>query len=313
MKRTRTVRALSLACALLMSLMLAACAGSGASTAGDMPAVAPAVGGGALPEQGTTDGDGDAAMVIRTKTLRLEVGSTSEAVDEIRNLTRTHEGTVSNMQIASGDEWVYHYEEAGGDGTALRGWVTVRVPSDSYEEFVAEVAKLGTIRFQSESSDDVTQEHVDMTARLENLRAQEARLREFFEAAKDVKDMLSIEQELNRVRGEIESLDAQVKYLERQAAMSTVSVELVEPRDIVTPSGESWGFVDAITTGIRGAAQVLTVTLTVIIATAPIWALGLVAFFVVRAVIRRRRGVAAAGTSEAESEGSDPPGGGPVG
>ena len=119
------------------------------------------------------------------------------------------------------------------------------MPSDSYEDFIADVAKLGAITYQSEATSDVTQEHVDLSARLENLRAQEARLREFFAAAKDVKEMLAVEQELGRVRGDIESLDAQVTHLERQAAMATVSVELTEPRAVVRPEGSSWGFTEA--------------------------------------------------------------------
>jgi len=152
-----------------------------------------------------------------------------------------------------------------------------------------EVSKLGTVRSQSESSDDVTQEHVDLSARLENLRAEEARLREFFDAAKSVEDMLSIERELARVRGEIESLDAQVSYLERQAAMATVTIELTEPASIVRPGGDDWGFRDAITAGIRGAAQVLKVLIVVSITVAPYALVGLLAFFGIRALVRARR------------------------
>ncbi len=101
--------------------------------------------------------------------------------------------------------------------------------------------------------------------------------------------MLAIEKELGRVRGEVESLDAQVTYLERQAAMATVTVEFTEPRAVVRPGGESWGFVDAITTGIRGAAELTTGLLTFLIATLPLWIAGIVLLFVIRAVLRRRR------------------------
>ncbi|MEO7587721.1 MAG: DUF4349 domain-containing protein, partial [Arachnia sp.] len=90
-------------------------------------------------------------------------------------------------------------------------------------------------------------------------------------------------------RGDIESLDAQVTYLERQAAMATVTVELTEPRAVVRPGGESWGFVDAVTTGIRGAAAMVTGLITFLIATAPLWILGGVAFLVIRAVLLHRR------------------------
>lgn len=236
---------------------------------------------------------GSDRMVIRNKTLRLEVDSTASAVESIRASVKTHGGTIQDLQIATDtDEWLYRYDEYGyatGDGAALRGWVTVRVPADAFDAFVDEVIGLGEVLFQAEDTEDVTQQHVDLTARLANLRAEEERLRTFFDAAKDVKDMLAIESELNRVRQEIESLDAQVKFLERQAAMATITIELTEPRPVVRPAGDDWGFRDAITNGFRGAADVLTFLIAAAIGSAPLWILGIIALFTVRAILRARR------------------------
>ncbi len=290
--------------ALVMVALMASCSSEGDSllpSVGDpVPAQDNAEVG--LPqEDGAEDGTDSERLIIRTKTLRLEVEETTEAMEDIRELTGTYSGTVSNLQVATdSDEPLYRYNENGvpeGDGTALRAWITVRIPTDQYEDFVAAVAGLGDVKFQSEAASDVTQEHVDLSARLENLRAQEVRLREFFEAADDVEDMLAVEQELGRVRGEIESLDAQVTYLERQAAMATITVELTEPRPVVRPGGESWGFVEAITNGVRGAAALVTGLLTVLIAATPLVVAGAVVFFVVRAVMRRRRASAAPSAS----------------
>lgn len=243
-------------------------------------------------------------MIIRSKTVRLEVESTADAVTEIRTIARTRNAIITGLQVATDDEGpVYRYDAQGyslGDGAGLRGWVTVRVPAADFEAFVDDISALGTVKYQAEGTDDVTQQHIDLSARLENLRAQEARLREFFEKATKVEEMLSIERELARVRGDIESLDAQVKYLERQAAMATVTIELVEPKPLVRPTGDTWGFGDAITTGIRGAAGVLTFGLSFIIATSPVWGLGIVVFFVARTIWRRRRRTHQAAAAGAE-------------
>lgn len=308
MKRNRFRRIAMGVVTMIVSLMLASCAaGTADSEIAPQPAqdaaayrqgeVELAAADMAYPaEDGgdpTAGGDEDGRMIIRNKVLRVEVGSTADAVTKIRDLTRSHKGSVSDMQVATdSDDWVYHNNEYGepvGDGTALRGWVTVRVPSDSYEDFIADVSKLGTVKYQSESTNDVTQEHVDLSARLKNLQAQEARLRDFFDAAKNVKEMLAIEEELGRVRGDIESLDAQVTYLERQAAMATVTVELTEPRAVVRPEGESWGFSQAITDGVRGAASVVAGALSFLIATSPLWIVGAVLFFPIRRWLRRRK------------------------
>ena len=239
-------------------------------------------------------------MIIRSKTVRLEVKSTPDAVAEIRRIAGTRNGIITGLQVATDDEGpVYRYDAQGysvGDGAGLRGWVTVRVPAADFEAFVDDVSALGTVKYQAEGTEDVTQQHVDLSARLENLRAQEVRLREFFEKATKVEEMLSIERELGRVRGDTESLDAQVKYLERQAAMATVTIELVEPRPIVRPDGDDWGFGSAITSGVRGAANVVTFAIAFLIATSPLWGLALVAFFVGRAIWRRRRRSRSSGT-----------------
>lgn len=298
MKRTGWWRrALVCVAVLMMAALVASCSSGGDASVPSLGDGMPAQDGGeaALPQEdgGDTVGE-EERRIIRTKTMRLEVDDTPDAVEAIRDLTRTHSGTVSDMQLATDSEqWVYR---EASDGSALRGWLTVRVPTDVYEDFVTEVAQLGVVTFQSEATSDVTQEHVDMSARLDNLRAQEARLREFFDAADDVDDMLAIEKELGRVRGEIESLDAQVTYLERQASMATITVELTEPRAVVRPGGESWGFVEAVTEGFRGAAQLMAGLMTFLIASAPLWIIGAVVFLVVRVVLRRRRRVHGKGT-----------------
>ena len=247
----------------------------------------------------STGAKGDAAgvpqadrMIIRSKTVRLEVESTSEAVDAIRSLARENDAIITGLQVSTDTEGpIYRYDEQGysiGDGANLRGWITVRVPAATLDAFVEKVSALGTVNYQAEDAEDVTQQHIDLSARLENLRAEEVRLREFFDAATKVEEMLSIERELARVRGDIESLDAQIKYFERQAAMATVTIELTEPKPIVRPDGDTWGFRDAITAGVRGAADVVTFAIAFLIATSPLWLAALLAFFVIRAIVRRR-------------------------
>ncbi|MDO8880719.1 MAG: DUF4349 domain-containing protein [Coriobacteriia bacterium] len=313
-RRATGVTIVAVAVALALAGLTAGCGVVGTATdeyrGGSEPGYAPV----AAPEESvSSDGElaydestgvkGDVAtgvaetdrLIIRSKTVRLEVESTTDAVDEIRVLARANDAIITGLQVATDTEGpIYRYDAQGysvGDGIGLRGWVTVRVPAASFEAFVEKVAELGTVKYQAEDAEDVTQQHVDLSARLENLRAEEARLREFFDAATKVEEMLSIERELARVRGDIESLDAQVTYLERQAAMATVTIELTEPQPIVRPDGDTWGFSEAITSGIRGAANVVTFGIALLIATAPLWLIALIAFFIIRAIIRRRHRV----------------------
>jgi hypothetical protein len=234
-------------------------------------------------------------LVIRNKTLRVEVAAVTAAIDKIRALAKRDGADITEMQVAtSSDNQVYRPmaegDAASQNSVALQAYVTVRVPADKYAAFIDEAAKLGRVLWQGENTSDVTQQHVDLSARLTNLRAQEARLRQFFDKAKNVSEMLQIEAELSRVRGDIESMAAQVAYLERQASMATVNIELAEPKALVRPTGTDWGVAKAFTDSIRAFVGTLNIFIVML---GPALAVGifivLPVFLVVRLLLKRSR------------------------
>jgi hypothetical protein len=254
-------------------------------------------------------------LMVYNKTFRLEVKDVEGTIAKIRELAKRDSADITQMQVASAlDAPIYRPLDGAAtapsstsSNPALRAFVTIRVPADKYQAFIDDAAKLGVVKVQFENADDVTQQHVDLKARLDNLRAQEARLREFFIKAKNVAEMLQIEQELARVRGEIESLAAQVAYLERQAAMATVTLELTEPQALVRPAGVDWGTGKAFTDGVRAFVGTLNI---LIVMLGPILALGifivlptyLVARFVWKRYTKHRAAKAAQGQPQQPSD-----------
>ncbi len=98
-------------------------------------------------------------LIIRNKALRIEVKKVTEAIDAVKAAASKHNGVITNMQVASDSgSPIYRYEDSGApsDGAALLGYVTVRVPADDFTAFVDEVSKIGTVKYQAETSDDVT-------------------------------------------------------------------------------------------------------------------------------------------------------------
>jgi predicted nuclease with TOPRIM domain len=79
-------------------------------------------------------------------------------------------------------------------------------------------------------SEDVTEQYIDLKARLENAQREEKILLDFLNKATNVKDMLEIEKELSRIREQIEYYTGQLKYLESRIDYSTITIELSEPR-----------------------------------------------------------------------------------
>lgn len=137
--------------------------------------------------------------------------------------------------------WVQSSDEGGSAENGNR-WVryTFRVPSDSYADFLNGASAAGSVTYKSETTEDVTADYVDLEARLESLRTQEARLLELAGQAGDLADLLAIEEQLAQVRYEIESYTGQQRVYDSLLAYSTVDVSLDEVR-ILTPVSNNFG------------------------------------------------------------------------
>lgn len=256
---------------------------------GAAPSVgAPANRGGSA-EAVSTAGD---KLVIRSATISLQVDDLKKSLAGIRALALKNGAEIQSLTYTAGTVEPGPVPYAEGAATLSEGpksaVVVLRVPESKLAATTEAIAKSGTVQSQSAAQDDVTQQYVDLSARLKNLKAQEARLRTFFAKAKKVDELIAVEQELARVRGEIEAMQAQVDYLERQAAMATLTIELFEPGAIVSPSGPSWGTGEAVTAGVRAAVGIVNGMIVIAIAMLPILLIGMLVFIVVRAVLRRR-------------------------
>ena len=129
------------------------------------------------------------------------------------------------------------------------GEMTVRVPQKNFYSTIEQIETLGTVKSRQISGQDVTEEFIDLGARLDNLKKQETRLQEILKNATTVKDVLEVEHELERVRGEIERLTGRLNYLNQSIEMSTITVSAREPAPI---TGEGWGITDALREAVTG-------------------------------------------------------------
>jgi hypothetical protein len=102
----------------------------------------------------------------------------------------------------------------------------LRVPADRLGAMMDSVATLGEVRARTISAEDVTDQVIDVEARLGALRASRDRLRQLLDRSASVPDVVSVERELARVQGEVESLEGRLAALRSQVALSELSVHL---------------------------------------------------------------------------------------
>jgi hypothetical protein len=118
-------------------------------------------------------------------------------------------------------------EKAGGYvQSQTKNVITIRVPADRFQAVLEQIEGLGSVTDKNVKAEDVTDQFVDLEARLKNARTVEGRLRELLARAKDVKEALEVERELKRLGEEIERIEGRLQYLRKMVALSTVTVAL---------------------------------------------------------------------------------------
>lgn len=164
--------------------------------------------------------------LVRRGQMTVRVDDIEPAVDRLHQLADQLAGYVGEVHVRSGEAEFRH------------ATVQLRIAAARLDEAMAAVRALGTVESVSASSQDVTDQHVDLEARLNSARRLEQRLLVLLETRTgDLQQVLAAERELSRVRTEIERLDASLRRLEDQVAMSTLTVQLRERRAVLGVTG----------------------------------------------------------------------------
>jgi hypothetical protein len=162
------------------------------------------------------------AMLIRRAQASVAVDSLEVAVAALDSTARRLGGLVTGSA-------------ANTAGRLHSAVVTLRVPSDRLDEAVDGLTALGEMESVGITTDDVGEEFVDVTARLDNARRLEHRLLDVLSRRTGgIKDVLEVEQALGRVREEIERIQGRQRYLETHAATGTLEVRLHEPAPVIS-------------------------------------------------------------------------------
>lgn len=212
--------------------------------------------------------------VIMTASVQLETGEHDKVVNSIRGIA-----TGAGGYIESSSTWL-------SDKDRKQTTITIKVPAAQYEPCLSQIKALGKIKSETSSGQDVTRQYIDLSARLKNLQAEEKQLSEIMGMSKNVSEVLSVEKELYRVRGEIESTQAQLNYLGSQVDFSTITVTVSEPQPVVE---YDWGLDTAFKEGVRafiGMIGALIIVTGYLIPLILYFVIGLaVLYLVVRAVL----------------------------
>ena len=174
------------------------------------------------PLQSIYPGPATAAMVIRTGEAFIEVDKVDPAVLKVRQLAAQVGGFIANSSIS------------GGHDQIRQATIELKIPATKYEEAVGSLSTIGKVETVNSTAQDVGEEFVDVTARVNNSRRLEERLISLLaNRTGKLDEVLRVERELARVREEIERYEGRLRYLSARVAMSTLTITVHEPAPIL--------------------------------------------------------------------------------
>ncbi|MCQ2241660.1 DUF4349 domain-containing protein [Treponema sp.] len=160
--------------------------------------------------------------LIKTGNITLESDTLSNSENLITEFAKSFGGYITD---SSTYEYSYH--------------ATVKIPSSKFEEAMTAAGELGKIKYRSVNSQDVTEDFYDLKTRLDTKKIMRDKLESYLSQAKDIKDLLEIERQLNNVISEIEVMEGRLKRLSNQVDYSTIYIGIELPTGF-NDSGFEW-------------------------------------------------------------------------
>jgi len=218
------------------------------------------------------------AMIIRTGQVSLEVDSLAPAIARVRALAERIGGYIANTEIQTGQERFHS------------ATIEIKVPSERFEDALQGLKPIGKVESINVQAEDVGEEFVDVNARVQNDRRFEARLLDLLSThTGKLADVIELEQELGRVREEIERYEGRLRYLKAHAATSSLSITVHEPAPIVGEQGSFSVIAAAFAQGWRNFVAFLAIVIETLGVAGPLVVIALIGWFAVRRVRQPRR------------------------
>ncbi len=187
--------------------------------------------------------------IVRNGRMTLEVEDVIEAMNRVEDIAAIMGGYVVSS---------YKYENDEG----ISGEINIRIPSDNFDEGFNQLRQIAqNVPYEHTDSKDITEEYVDLEARLHNLVATEDQYLELLDRAETVEEMLQVQRELSNIRGYIEQLQGRMKYLERVSEMALIEISLRETGSIAGP----WSLMNTLRTAAHGVIAFVRGLITVLI------------------------------------------------
>ena len=166
---------------------------------------------------------------------------------EVKNIDDTVSGVDKIVQKYQGE--IISSNRGGADIGDPYANISFRVPVESLDDVLSEILKLASKVIQEEIyTNDVTEEFIDVEAKLLNMKSTESRFQDLLLKTTTVSEILEVETQLTRIRGEIDALEGRLKYLNQTTSTSRIDLNIQQESSMV---GDTWKFSESLRSAVR--------------------------------------------------------------
>lgn len=203
--------------------------------------------------------------IIRNANLTMEVNSTTDTQHRVTSIAEAQGGFVVTSEAKQ-------RENTDPSKRTLDIKLVVRIPANRFGPALDEIRGLATtLREENVAGQDVTEEFIDLEARIKTQRALELQFLEIMKQARNVSDALEVQRQISDVRTDIEKLEGRKRFLENRASLSTITVNLEAPRNIaVNTTGFGRSLRDAVSESVDLGSGLLLFLVRFVIIMVPI-------------------------------------------
>lgn len=224
--------------------------------------------------------------IIRNAELTMEVASTTETQHRVVSIAEAHGGFVVTSEAKQ-------KENAEPAKRTLDIKLVVRVPSQQFGAVLDKIRGLASnLNQENVTGQDVTEEFIDLEARIKTQRALEAQFLQIMKQASKVDDALEVQRQIADVRTDIERLEGRKRFLENRASLSTITVNLqsAKPMVVVSSTGFGRGVHNAVSDSVELGSEIVLLLVRFVIMMIPISVLLLLPIgLILRYFIRRAK------------------------
>jgi hypothetical protein len=160
------------------------------------------------------------SKIIKTADVRFQVEKLGEGVEAIKRNVKSAGGYITSSNQSR-------------ESTQITTSFTIRVPIVKFDSLLNGIMEASVYTdYKNINAQDVTEEYVDIEARIKTKKALEQRYLELLKQAKNVKEILEVEEQLSKIREEIEAKEGRMKYLNDQVAYSTITLAIYQNLEI---------------------------------------------------------------------------------